>query len=431
MTGLLDFLQTPAGAGLLSGIGSYATGARRGTPVNNVGRGVLGGLLGYQQANATGREDEQKKLENEFRQLQTGKIKQDMQAETESRNMYKEIGAMMNPPKIPATPDSTRFNTPLDFNQPLPQAPMLTGGLDGFASQPQPPRTDFSISSVPGQPERPGVVDQQAIKARYAQSPEGAKLALANMFKEDTPIKLGKDERLFEPKTFRQLVGGAPEKIDYNKPFLPDGTPNTAFQEYSMNNSRAGASRNSQIVNPALDPFKNEQALRKEYQDNPFVKSSAEMGNAFRTIKAAYERPSAANDLAMATKYMKLLDPTSVVRESEFALAVNATGVMDKVYNYAHMIKTGEKLNPTQRKDFFDSAGAINDAFQNESNKVSRTYQGIASQYGLGPNNVTLGEVPPDKVTNKEASKPQKKVDGGLNSAEQTELDQLRKRFRK
>jgi len=33
----------------------------------------------------------------------------------------------------------------------------------------------------------------------------------------------------------------APEKVDYNKPFLPDGTPNTAFQDYSVRNSRAGA----------------------------------------------------------------------------------------------------------------------------------------------------------------------------------------------
>lgn len=50
MAGLLDFLQTPAGTGLLSGVASYAMNARRGTPVNNLGRGLAGGLTGYAQS---------------------------------------------------------------------------------------------------------------------------------------------------------------------------------------------------------------------------------------------------------------------------------------------------------------------------------------------------------------------------------------------
>ena len=223
MKGLLDFLQTPAGVGLLSGIGSYAAGAQRRTPVNNVGRGVLGGLMGYQQANTMGREDEQQKLANELRTMQMGQLRQTMSDDAENRGMYKEIGAMMNPPKIPATPESTRFNIPFNLN-------------------PESPRTDFSTQTIPGLPERPGVIDQQAIKARYAQSPEGGKVAMANMFKENVPLKLGKDDRLVDPKTFQQLMGAAPSKIDYNKPFLPDGAPNTAFQDYSMRNRKAGAS---------------------------------------------------------------------------------------------------------------------------------------------------------------------------------------------
>ena len=53
MAGLLDFLQTPQGIGLLSGVASYAANARRGTPVNNVGRGLAGGFLGFQEASNT------------------------------------------------------------------------------------------------------------------------------------------------------------------------------------------------------------------------------------------------------------------------------------------------------------------------------------------------------------------------------------------
>lgn len=50
MAGLLDFLQTPQGQGLLSGVVGYAANARRGTPINNLGRGGMAGLMGYNNA---------------------------------------------------------------------------------------------------------------------------------------------------------------------------------------------------------------------------------------------------------------------------------------------------------------------------------------------------------------------------------------------
>ena len=141
-------------------------------------------------------------------------------------------------------------------------------------------------------------------------------------------------------------------------------------------------------VLPPQKTFENEDKLRARYSADPLVKASSEMQNAFNTIEAAYQRPSAANDLAMATKYMKILDPTSVVRESEFALAVNATGLMDKVQNYAASVLEGKKLNPNQRKDFYDSAKAINDAFQKQRGEVEAQYSEMATGYGLEPKNV-------------------------------------------
>ncbi len=42
-------------------------------------------------------------------------------------------------------------------------------------------------------------------------------------------------------------IAALPEKIDYNKPFLPDGRPNPAYQEYALKNSKAGAA-NQQVV---------------------------------------------------------------------------------------------------------------------------------------------------------------------------------------
>ena len=78
MQGLLDFIQTPGGQGLLSAaFGGMAT-ARRGAPMNSLGAAGLAGLLGYQ--NATNR-----KVDDEYKQIQMQKLQQDA-AQAERRN---------------------------------------------------------------------------------------------------------------------------------------------------------------------------------------------------------------------------------------------------------------------------------------------------------------------------------------------------------
>jgi len=200
----------------------------------------------------------------------------------------------------------------------------------------------------------------------------------------------------------REFVNGMPVNPytqtapvnDINKAFGRDASgnvvPNAAVQQYELNKAAKGAARQTTVVNPALDPFKNEKALRDEFRGNAVVKNADEMAGAFRLIDTAYKNPSPANDLAMATKYMKVLDPTSVVRESELALAMGAVGLLDKVYNYANLVASGQKLTPTQRKDFYDSAKAINEEFQKGKSGVASQYKGIAQQYKLSPQNVTL-----------------------------------------
>jgi len=47
MGGLLDFIKTPEGMGLISAVAGGLSGAKRGTPFNNIGRGLLAGMSGY------------------------------------------------------------------------------------------------------------------------------------------------------------------------------------------------------------------------------------------------------------------------------------------------------------------------------------------------------------------------------------------------
>lgn len=90
--------------------------------------------------------------------------------------------------------------------------------------------------------------------------------------------------------------------------------------------------------------------LRREF--NSFVKPYEGLAQAYRKIRGAASDPSAAGDLSVVFGYMKLLDPASVVRESEQATAVNARGVPDTIRSIYNRVLTGERLTPAQRQDF-------------------------------------------------------------------------------
>lgn len=82
MGGLLDWLGTPAGQGLLAAAGAGFAGARRGQPLNAFGSGLLGGLQGYnlaqQQQLTQTREATQNKLADiQLKQAQQGQSDQD------------------------------------------------------------------------------------------------------------------------------------------------------------------------------------------------------------------------------------------------------------------------------------------------------------------------------------------------------------------
>jgi len=131
--------------------------------------------------------------------------------------------------------------------------------------------------------------------------------------------------------------------------------------------------------------------LRKEYNGLPDIKAYNEINTAYNQIKVATQRPSPANDLAAATKFMKLLDPNSVVRESELIMAVQASGLADRIANTGNRILNGEKLTPTQRKDFFDAATQFYKIAEDKKRAIDTQYTNIGIESNLNYKNIIPG----------------------------------------
>ena len=128
-----------------------------------------------------------------------------------------------------------------------------------------------------------------------------------------------------------------------------------------------------------------EMKIRSAFKDEPVYKAKEEMQTAYGQITESLKKGTAAGDLAGATKFMKLLDPGSVVRESELYLAMSATGALDRFTNYANKVMTGATLNPAQRKDFQELADKLYSASIQAYNRKRNEYAGLATSYGLNP----------------------------------------------
>ena len=153
----------------------------------------------------------------------------------------------------------------------------------------------------------------------------------------------------------------------------------------------AGRPQITTNVIPPQKTFEESLKLKKDFEDQPEVKAFKEIRSAYDQVTTALKSPSAANDLAAATKFMKMLDPGSVVRESELMMAMQASGKLDRVLNYANRIATGQVLTPTQRADFAKSTEALFKAAENRYKPTQTKYQGMAKKYGLDDNFMSDG----------------------------------------
>lgn len=84
MQGILDFIKSPAGQGLISAVAGGMANARQGTPWNNVGRGLVSGIQGYSGAMDQESRAGQAAQAQEMQALQRQQIEQNLAAQQQT-----------------------------------------------------------------------------------------------------------------------------------------------------------------------------------------------------------------------------------------------------------------------------------------------------------------------------------------------------------
>lgn len=247
----------------------------------------------------------------------------------------------------------------------------------------------------------PGFDAKAFLSKAYGIDPFKAMQYEQSMVKDDKPITVAPGASLVHPRTFKPMFT-APDKADKPPSSVQEyqfavgqGFKGT-YADYQLTMKRAGAS--SVSVNTGQKGLDNELKIRSDFRSEPIYKAHQDVQSAHSQITQSLAQGSPAGDLAGATKLMKILDPGSVVRESELGMAMAASGLLDRAQNYAGMVMSGQKLTPTQRKDFKDLADKLHGESVKQYNAKRKEYSSFATGYKLDGERILgpeLGGAPP------------------------------------
>lgn len=175
----------------------------------------------------------------------------------------------------------------------------------------------------------------------------------------------------------------AKEKADAEKRERDDDRKEWKYRADYQEDQMRGRPRSSGIgdMSPAAVSAAFKLADDFARDSKPFIV----MRDANQRVVTSSQNPDAAGDLSLIFGYMKMLDPNSVVRETEFANAQNAAGVPDQIRNLYNRAMSGERLNPTQRQQFVGQAQKLFSEAKRNQSQVVRQYTDRSRRFGIDP----------------------------------------------
>lgn len=135
--------------------------------------------------------------------------------------------------------------------------------------------------------------------------------------------------------------------------------------------------------NKPASTFDNVNSLGKRWMDE-----SADYlgrGQSLEKLLSGAKQQSAAGDITMVFNFMEMNDPNSAVLPGEYATAQNAGGVDERVRAFYNSLLDGQRLTPSQRKDFLTTAKAMFESAIAAKDERARHFTSLAQAYGIDP----------------------------------------------
>jgi len=168
-------------------------------------------------------------------------------------------------------------------------------------------------------------------------------------------------------KEYADNFFGGDKKLEQGKGGMEGYSFDTTTGEYAINPTLKAKLEEVKSL-PELDA-KTRQSINKDFtqltSDTKLIRNTASDLDKLSKIK------SGPASIAMVFKFMKALDPTSVVREGEFATAENSAGIPEALRNTYNKLMEGGRLGPKQIDQFvFTAKSLANSAIESSNTEV-------------------------------------------------------------
>lgn len=174
---------------------------------------------------------------------------------------------------------------------------------------------------------------------------------------------------------------------------LPYDPTKTATENLSALQKARATTKSTNKFGTPQQLVDNERSLLTSFRAEPQVKNYAEILTKANAVSSILDKKlGGPGDLAIVYEFMKGLDPTSVVRETEYATAAKSGNIFAGIYTkFNGYLKPEGGFLPENVKQSFESI--VNTKLQQQQSiydQIKGDYQSIAERSGLNPENVVI-----------------------------------------
>lgn len=254
---------------------------------------------------------------------------------------------------------------------------LLAGGLTGLAAG---PGGNFGYSLGRGF----GLSYGRSQAASRAAQEYAMKAAEQKRAEEDRVLNTKYKEAMIE-----NLTKEKPEKPEKLELWQRTPEEQAAAIDYEARRAKALAAANPKPgekpkdEKPKLGDFN---TLADNYRQEKDVSNFTTIRDYYKRMESSSKLGTGPGDLSLIFSFMKVLDPTSVVRETEFSNAEQAVGRLQQFFNVPKGWVQGTRLTQAGRAGFMRAAKEIYDTQRRTLGSTQERYRRAAKKYGVEPN---------------------------------------------
>lgn len=249
-------------------------------------------------------------------------------------------------------------------------------GQENIAQQ---PIADSFISGQQSSIARQAALDKIPLQQRLANEQAKRQAAL--------------DSSAFQLERSDKLTSSAQERADS----LAKQKSDEAYRQAVLAETKRNNTLDSQkTTGESLTPYQKFQATQSISKDNAKrTENAREIARQANIMQTAYNSFTSGGDKnistqAIITTFNKILDPTSVVRESEFDRTAAGQALLQKIQGkYENIVQGGNGVTPDTLKAAVDLANEYLQAAQSSLVAENQRSEAMATQFGLNPDFVT------------------------------------------